>query len=308
MEKQQEKKEPDDFKNQVTICANPFDLRFKDKRTVYVTETLKLYQKWIKEVGGEQSIEEDNKRYLIELEQILQKFITTGETVYASVDGFYIFAEIDYTKSQKEVSNILSAVYDDKHKIDKPRVVKICSFCRAVLSKPLVCKGCRVALYCNPICQRADWKSTHRATCKLLFGPKANRVACKRMKSAFVNRCLTNRFITKIINSLYKYCTYKACLCIVYKYKQSGALETEDGIGHLLNREFLEVAARLNEMNLTHDESKLLMVYRSTSPIIAGVMSDECPEDFYFKNKHRLRFEASEEGSDKVYRTYCTLA
>ncbi|KAK0730755.1 hypothetical protein B0H67DRAFT_475407 [Lasiosphaeris hirsuta] len=56
---------------------------------------------------------------------------------------------------------------------DGPNMRTTCNYCLTVQNpdgKPLrACTSCKAAVYCNPTCQRAHWKSIHKSECKLFI-------------------------------------------------------------------------------------------------------------------------------------------
>lgn len=52
--------------------------------------------------------------------------------------------------------------------LDKREAALLCRVCKSASS--LVCSRCKVVRYCGAECQKQDWKSTHKNTCKPALG------------------------------------------------------------------------------------------------------------------------------------------
>jgi MYND finger len=55
-----------------------------------------------------------------------------------------------------------------RHQFALGRVLKECAFCNKKLEKAHYCKACKETPYCNADCQKKDWKTNHRAMCRLM--------------------------------------------------------------------------------------------------------------------------------------------
>ena len=45
------------------------------------------------------------------------------------------------------------------------RAVDVCKHCGKTGADMKTCTGCKLAKYCGPVCQRANWKAGHKKTC-----------------------------------------------------------------------------------------------------------------------------------------------
>jgi hypothetical protein len=297
-----ESKKNDDRPGMVLYAPASVDLRFKMARQIFVQEIVKQFKQWF----GKDGVEEEDVQTF---QHHLTNFITSGKSVYLCVDTFYVHAEIDYEKSEKEIYSILQGNEQKgtpsvaATSIPPPVISKLCNYCRTRLSKAKVCSECRIAQYCNEECQRADWKLHHKQTCKRLTAPKSARLAFKRLRAAFANHCLTNPFMVRLVRTFHScYCTPKTCISVAYKFKreeEEKTATTETQLGTFLNQAFLHLAVKLREVNITEEETKLLHACQLKNPMFATVSAEDDNMPAHWKNRDRVYFEVSEIGSNQ---------